>query len=376
MRRERAPWRRAVAVSTVLHLAVLGGLYAMRSPPPAPPKTPPDPLEGVEVVLLESVPEVPAPVLVPTEAAPAEVEPPPEESGSSPPEPSSPALPSRPAARDSGGDGGDAPSPEGSVPVSPSPSGGGLALSGLRGSSRAPAPSGPPPPPTVASPSAPKPRPKPSPALPSLGPRARVDREPRSFEEAGFKKRKDGSYKKGKISEPFVVIIEPNGRVRFRDRVAMVNGLAIKPNLLPPQKLAGEAQFRNEKVRILRETAALREALARGWVKKQMNRELARLDAKLKRVWERPDWTVVRRRKQLFLLWDECEEPLDTNDAAKSVDDVLDASRREIGAKARATIVAFINDELPSGSDDAYPKTELASLNRGRHSRARFEPYR
>ena len=172
------------------------------------------------------------------------------------------------------------------------------------------------------------------------------------------------------------MIIGPDGRVRFRDRLAVVSGLAVKPNLLPAQKLAGEAQFRGEKTRILRETAALREALARGWVKRQMNRELARLDAKLARVWERPDWSVVRRRRQLFLLWDECEEPLDDEEAAKGVDDVLDASRREIGAKARAAIVAFINDELPSDSDDAYPKAELASLNRDRHSRARFEPYR
>ena len=172
------------------------------------------------------------------------------------------------------------------------------------------------------------------------------------------------------------MIIGPDGRVRFRDRLAVVSGLAVKPNLLPAQKLAGEAQFRGEKTRILRETAALREALARGWVKRQMNRELARLDAKLARVWERPDWSVVRRRRQLFLLWDECEEPLEDEETAKGVDDVLDASRREIGAKARAAIVAFINDELPSDSDDAYPKAELASLNRDRHSRARFEPYR
>lgn len=194
------------------------------------------------------------------------------------------------------------------------------------------------------------------------------------MKEAGFRKRKDGSYKMGSISSPFVVIVQPDGRVRFRDRLATVNGTSIHPNLLPAQKLAGEEQFRGMKAKILRQTAALRMQLARSWSKKQIRTQLAALSTQLKTTWERPGWSGVRRRKQLFELWDECEEAVGELDAA-GVDETLDHARASAGERARAMIVRFIREELPADSEQAYPLAEVRALNGIRMSRQRFSPY-
>lgn len=194
------------------------------------------------------------------------------------------------------------------------------------------------------------------------------------MKEAGFRKRKDGSYKMGSISSPFVVIVQPDGRVRFRDRLVTVTGTSIHPNLLPAQKLAGEEQFRGMKAKILRQTAELRMQLARSWSKKQIRTQLAALSTQLKTAWERPGWSGERRRKQLFDLWDECEETVDEPDTA-GVDETLDHARAAAGKKARAMIVRFIREELPADSDQAYPAAEVRALNGIRVSRQRFSPY-
>lgn len=263
-------------------------------------------------------------------------------------------------------------------PQSPgTPGGGGLALSGLRGqgSGRSSGSGSGVPPASLVHP--PTPPQGSNPSRPALGPVALLtgDDEPRSLEAAGFRKRKDGSYKFGGISSPFVAIVRPDGRVRFRDRLATVNGTSVRTNLLPAQKLAGEQQFRGLKTKILRQTAELRMQMARSWSKKQIRRQLAALSRQLKTTWERPSWTFERRRKQLFLLWDECEEPLGDPRGDGDVEDTLDEARTAAGAKARAMIVGFIRDELPAGSGDAYPASELRALNRIRTSRQRFAPY-
>ena len=172
-----------------------------------------------------------------------------------------------------------------------------------------------------------------------------------------------------------MVIIRPNGEVRFRDRLAVVSGIAVRPNLLPAQKLAGEEQFRGLKTKILRQTAELRMQMARSWSKKQIRAQLAALSRQLKSTWEKPSWTLERRRKQLFLLWDECDEPPEDEPGAGSVEDTLEHARSAAGSKARAMIVGFIRDELPAGSEEAYPAAELRALNGIRASRQRFAPY-
>lgn len=351
----------AVVASAALHAVLLAWLGAVDAPAPVVPEPKPD-LEGLEVTWLESVP-TPAP-------GPRAVEP--SETTETEPGPSvSPGKPRRDAGRRKGPGTGVSPD---SGEDDARPGGQGLALSGFRERSRGRGQTGPPPRPSFSpEPGAPK-RVRTEPR--AYGPSVRDTDEPRSLEEAGFRKRKDGTYKKGKLSDPFVAIIEPNGRVRFRDRRVELSWTSVKPNLLPLQKLAGEEQFRTQKTRLLRETAALRRAMAKTWSVKQMKRELARLDTKLKVVWGQTEWTEARRRKQLFLLWDECEEPLEEEAAVASTDDELDAARRKTGAAARKAILRFIELKLPAESMHAYSPQELRALNATRASRERFEPYR
>jgi len=359
-------WFASVTAHALLALALL-------ALPGRPPPEPPPRVEGVELVWLDEVrapppgpaaqPE-PSSAPAPSEHEAAEVVPPAPQSS-----PRSAAAKPQPS-RDS-----QASTPPPVVPGPPAE--GGIALSGLRGQASARSSgSGSVVPPT----SLVRPPPPPqgsNPRRPTLGPVALLpdDEQPQSMEEAGFRKRKDGSYKFGGISSPLVAIVRPDGRVRFRDRLATASGTSARTNLLPAQKLAGEQQFRSLKTKILRQTAELRMQMARSWSKKQLRTQLAALSAQLKTTWKKPSWPLERRRKHLFLLWDECEEPAEDGPGSDDVQGTLDEARTAAGAKARAMIVRFIRDELPAGSDDAYPATELRALNGIRASRQRFAPY-
>ncbi|MBV1857012.1 MAG: hypothetical protein KUG77_01280 [Nannocystaceae bacterium] len=359
-------WLASVVAHTLLALALLS------LPERGEPKPQPRP-ETVELVWLDDVPGAPPGSAVevsrPLSSSPSSGSPEALAPGS--PEPASPRAAKTPRPR------GRPPDPS-QPEAAGNPGRGGLALFGLRGStSSGRSGAG-----TVVVPPAVLVRPSPVPAspktrAPALGPVAPLldDEEPRSLEAAGFRKRKDGSYKLGGISSPFVVVVRPNGRVRFRDRVATVDATAVRTNLLPAQTLAGEEQLRGLKTKILRQTAELRLQMARSWSKTQMRTQLAALSTQLKSTWKRPSWTYERRRKQLFLLWDECEEPVEDGSGDSSAEGTLDQARTAAGAKARTMIVRFIRDELPEGSNDAYPATELRTLNRIRSSRQRFAPY-
>lgn len=71
---------------------------------------------------------------------------------------------------------------------------------------------------------------------------------------------------------------------------------------------------------------------------------------------------AATRRRALFALWDE---------AAEAGPELLQIA----GARARAAVLAYIRQQLPAGSPDAYTPDELAALNRARTSRAAFAPY-
>jgi hypothetical protein len=79
--------------------------------------------------------------------------------------------------------------------------------------------------------------------------------------------------------------------------------------------------------------------------------------AQLAAVWRRSALSETARRRLLFLLWDECAEDDDA------------------GARARATIEAWIRAQLPHGSVSAFDDAELSALNRARTSHAPFQPY-
>lgn len=348
--------------SVLVHAALAGWIASAWRPEPErlPTRLGPE----VELVWLEDVRAPSAdPVAVPvpgsTAVQPASA---PEPAGAEPaPEPA-PRVGSRRRAAE-----------ETPAPASGSePSGSGLALSGLRGSTRS----------ATGAPSAvvvPRLPPPPQPRVPRSAEDPvrppRDDVQPRSLEEAGFKRRKDGSYKLWELGGVVTVKIHPNGRIEFRDRALSVRGAAVGHAGTVGQALAGEEQFKAVKAKILRQTFELRMNMARSWSREQMRKQLAGLNRQLQRTWARTDWSAMRRREVLFTLWDDCEEADVQDGAGNSVEATLDQARAEAGTKARKQIVAFIREELPASSPDAYPSAELKRLNASRHSRQRFEPY-
>jgi hypothetical protein len=74
-----------------------------------------------------------------------------------------------------------------------------------------------------------------------------------------------------------------------------------------------------------------------------------------------PGLSTAERRQMVFEMWDEClDEPKDGPD---------------LGAAARATILAFIRRAFPPDGPAAYALNELAAFNRRRTSRVPFDPY-
>lgn len=363
--RDRA--RLGLVGSVLLHAALAGVVAsAWRARPESPP---PSLGPEVELVWLEDVrpPAVdpvvvsPAPVPEPTATEPAGSE----SDAGGPPSPVTP----RSGKRARGEPSDTAPAPADDV------AGSGLALSGLRGSTRPPTGK----PGAVLVPRLPpQPTPRPGPPRVAEGPALPLsdDVEPRSLEEAGFKRHKDGSYKLWKLSGVITAKIHPSGRIEFRDRAVTVRGAAVGQAATVSQALAGEEQFKALKAKIVRQTFALRMQMAQSWSRDQMRKQLARLRGQLQRTWTRTELTVTRRREVLFTLWDDCDEaPTESEGAAKTVEATLDQARAEVGTQARAQIVAFIREELPAGSADAYSSAELKRLNASRHSRQRFAPY-
>lgn len=88
---------------------------------------------------------------------------------------------------------------------------------------------------------------------------------------------------------------------------------------------------------------------------------LFHLKARLEQLLRAPALSSAQRREMLFEMWDEC------------LDDTSDGPN--LGAGARATIVAFIRRVFPPTGEQAYAVNELAAFNRRRSSRALFDPY-
>ncbi|MBT8492134.1 MAG: hypothetical protein KJO07_03660 [Deltaproteobacteria bacterium] len=114
--------------------------------------------------------------------------------------------------------------------------------------------------------------------------------------------------------------------------------------------------------RALESTFEGRAEMANQYRAAAMEFALGDLPRYLRGVWLSP-WPVETRKRVLFALWDECAE--------RGRKDVING-----GSKARYIIEAFIRWQLPQDSRHAFTAGELAVLNRGRSSEARFEPYR
>lgn len=124
----------------------------------------------------------------------------------------------------------------------------------------------------------------------------------------------------------------------------------------------GDDPYSYQKARFLDKTRAEREAMRRRETEDRLREALQLLPKQLDQIWAYEAWTPSERRRALFELWDECAES-------------GSEERVQLGRSIRATIIAFIRERLPAGSEHAYTEAELQALDRQRKSRARFEPY-
>jgi hypothetical protein len=210
----------------------------------------------------------------------------------------------------------------------------------------------------------------------------RPDTAPRSLAEAGFKKRRDGRLVYRDPKGKFKAIVQKDGRVEFRNMPVAFEPSTLKVGMPGMSEAIRAAQgndlYQSEKRRLLEETFELRLSLALGFARGRMEAQLDRLYRDLLDIWHTPSSPALARRRLLFERWDECEESLGRTlriDDEFGTDAQLDALRSEAGQDARKRIEAFIRRHLPRAGGDGYSAQELEALNRGRTSRARFEPY-
>jgi hypothetical protein len=165
--------------------------------------------------------------------------------------------------------------------------------------------------------------------------------------------------------------ILPDGGVLFADKPGKVEpkyGVAEPPatpytmeDRQAPQRLQAMLKYTPrawsaERAWFLHETQPLREQLADANHAHELNGADHGLRKQLDRIWCDESRPKPQRRRAIFELWAE-------------------SSSDEVGARGRAVILEYIRRNLPPGSADAYPRTELAQLNIDRSHGDRFEPY-
>lgn len=181
-----------------------------------------------------------------------------------------------------------------------------------------------------------------------------------------FVPRKDGSYVYR--GHAFSAKILPDGSIVFSDRdgvnfdqLGSGDGQSLGARFSfdltdGAYRRRGADPYQAERDYVLRGSEELRERLAAEHREKEGERALLRLAGRLERTWA-SDRDAATRRRAIFKMWDECSDD-------------------DVGARARAAILAFVAERLPAGSDDAFTEEELERLNRNRRSRAPFQPYR
>ncbi len=168
----------------------------------------------------------------------------------------------------------------------------------------------------------------------------------------------DGSYTYR--GHAFTATIRPNGDVVFSDRGAVEYDLGSGTGSFDLGDMvmgaAGVDPYAAEREAFMEENEELIQRLTDEARVATRARSLGRLRSDLRMRWEDRTRSVERRRRDLFRLWDESSE--DDDDRA-----------------ARDAVIAFIRTNLPEGSEDAYPPSEIAALNARRTSTEAFAPY-
>jgi hypothetical protein len=210
----------------------------------------------------------------------------------------------------------------------------------------------------------------------------------------------DGGYRYRDAAQGFEATIGPDGRVEFRDlplrRVdPEISILGINPFTLrakpPPEKpprddivphgpygpppillgvggrmggiadVAVKKQRTAAKRRFMEQTAALRDRLARSFLKHQSEVALFDLGRQLLDVFKDESLPLSVRKERLFQRWDACEEG--------------DPAVAQYGERARRKIERFIRQQAPERGPDAFTPAELRDMNARRQSRQPFAPY-
>lgn len=171
----------------------------------------------------------------------------------------------------------------------------------------------------------------------------------------------------------FSAEIDHDGTVRFRDHAPVALGgestggvpVATFDLTEAIMMIAGDDPYRTEKEHFLAATQTLRQDLCSAAHEERLKSALYDLDRRLSAIWNDRSTAEAARRALLFQLWDECLEP---------EPNTTDLTERT-ALQARATILGYIQKNLPAGSPVAYPPAELLALNERRRSRAPFDPY-
>ena len=120
------------------------------------------------------------------------------------------------------------------------------------------------------------------------------------------------------------------------------------------------------KLWFLRQTVALRDELSDLSHRQSLSGSISAVDHHADGIWCDASLSKRSRRRLLFELWDECEEPADDDDRRPVA---------RVGQSARDRIVRFIKQEIPRDSPDAYTLVALRAFNASRASRQLFAPY-
>ncbi len=176
--------------------------------------------------------------------------------------------------------------------------------------------------------------------------------------EPDLERRADGSL--AYAGHRFEAIINPDGSVVFNDRGnAQTNGFSASGSFDLTDALmgaAGQDPHAAERDWFMRRTREVRHRLEAAHRSQQAQRGLVRLRGRLARIWRTTTRSTAARRRRIFTMWDETSED-------------------ELGRRARAVVIAFIQDTIPAGSEEAYTESEIASLNARRENTERFAPY-
>jgi hypothetical protein len=183
----------------------------------------------------------------------------------------------------------------------------------------------------------------------------------------------------------FVATLRSDGRVDFKNKAGKMswtdNAIGDPSALI--RMAAGEDPYARAKAELLKATFDLRLGMAVAFQKKQLDKRLDRLEGELSKIWTDERRDLAARKELLFQRWDECDEPDEAADESSAEvpgfgiveNSELDQARHDAATGARTRIEKFIRKHAPTGSAEAFSASDLASMNKRRISKQKFDPY-